>query len=589
MWIFRHVKYSLLLFLLLIFPRGAFAFDFNLDEILKSSFILLGEKTAPMILPFIPAGYDDEETLINFCRSSIENGGSLEEKLSACPAAIERRVCLASLASRSNLETRLRYCPRLSSQILWEETDGRKISYPHWPEEKKERLEEIFGRILRNERDLGIRCPVLNERNLNSNSLDFYLSQAEAFDIYAAHLANSLNVEASHRVPWSMLDNPPEENKVILDSAYYHSRIAFSGMGRPASFEFYPPETSYQNFPSQSYPTISCDPRVALRFLTGENSSLHENLMGENPLETLQNLSWFLYKNAWHTHQRPDVWPSLEELNRFYFQLSNRLQDRSTLNADGSTTHGLEQRTGCHSASALLIDLARSINLPLLPVWTYLSNIPVYPFSASQGQHAGLVYHWTQRDALFLVHLDDLYVQVKPFFPVDEAGSPIREENLLKQILFSNTWLPPPELERWGFHFFTAYPLITSGTWYPALPGSLRPHLAHIGGYWERRLGMIDVGSISFFVNREYKQSPWASYLELYCDPQRFGTYSLLYAQMISVIHSFGDLRPLIPSLHSPEDYENKAAESVRAYGGCDSLRSLVHTFERNLGLNHLE
>lgn len=498
-----------------------------------------------------------------------------------------REVCERNLRRYGvSLDTKLSGCPELASQIIWENTDGSRIVYPAWSAEKKARLQEIFGRMERSERDLGLRCPELSNRNYQIGNL--YFTQEEAFDVYAAHIAHSLRVEIDRLLPWSLLDNSRGENSVLLNSFYYHSRVLpFSGMGgAPYILSVYPAESSYQNFPSHSLPTISCDPRIAFDFLRGTLSSTRENLIGSSQEQTLVNLSWFLHKNAWHPNRDPLAVP-VSEINTRYFHLRDRLRDHP-FTARGRITHGLEQVTGCHSASHLMQDLSRSINLPVLPLWSAIGEIPRLPYNSSFPAHAALVFRWTQSNPLYLFHLDDLYVHLKPFFPMDNRLSAIREETARARILFENTWFSPSELFRWGYHFFEAYPLNIAGGFYRRDIYDLRPHLPHLGGFWERYMGAINVGFESHLLYREYNACPWTNYLEQYCaTPYASGTR--LYAQTLTTINSFGDMRVEIPQLSSPEEHDARAAQCVRAYGGCTHLRMLVEEFNMNHGLNHLE
>ena len=95
----------------------------------------------------------------------------------------------------------LNACPMLADAIEWEDEPGSLQPWIEWPAERKLQLDDLFQRLL-TDRSLGLSCP--NPRVAMSAFLHVYLTEDQAFAIYAAHVANAIYIEATRRVPWSI-------------------------------------------------------------------------------------------------------------------------------------------------------------------------------------------------------------------------------------------------------------------------------------------------------------------------------------------------------------------------------------------------
>ena len=96
-----------------------------------------------------------------------------------------------------------------------------------------------------------------------------YLTEDQAFAIYAAHVANAIYIEATHRVPWSILAVPHEELRILLASPSYFVRLFGDLQDRPPYID---PARAF-TLPERiiAGDGLVCDPRVGYRFLSGES------------------------------------------------------------------------------------------------------------------------------------------------------------------------------------------------------------------------------------------------------------------------------------------------------------------------------
>lgn len=246
------------------------------------------------------------------------------------------------------LETELNNYPILKEALIWQSANGDMISYNDWTQSQKSRISDIYDRLHTDEPDLGLNLPT--EQNVNPAGF-IYFTAEQAFDVYAAHAAHSLHVEFSHLVPWSVITRPAVELAVLFSSASYHSIILPSQtVGYPAGIQA---GQDFQGTPeNHNMGELNGDPRIGYFFLTGRTSASRQSLIGENELQTLANLTIWLRDNFSHGNiPREDT--------RYYRWLADRLRP-----ARGNQC--ALANNGCHSASKLMVDMARSINIPLL-------------------------------------------------------------------------------------------------------------------------------------------------------------------------------------------------------------------------------
>jgi hypothetical protein len=81
-----------------------------------------------------------------------------------------------------------------------------------------------------------------------------------------------------------------------------------------------------------------------------------------------------------------------------------------------------EANHGCHLASKLMVDLARSVNIPLLHVRSQQTGGTGANFFVRT--HGGLAYGWGGREPRVRWHTDDIYANTGELpFPLDPSTS----------------------------------------------------------------------------------------------------------------------------------------------------------------------
>ncbi len=373
-----------------------------------------------------------------------------------CPAFHAARDKTQSLTGQPTpirngaLSAALAGCSSLEAQIIWEDGDGTRTSYAHWPASKKARLDTLFDGIANGDSDLGLDCP---DRKVNlwydgapvAGALFFTANQA--FDAYAANVAHALYLEMNHLVPWSIFDHRRGELAEIFDSSRYYTRI----LANPYSATYPPgivPGRDFWNAASRRAAAWEavCDPRIGYEFLSGtlrgtQYSSSGERLLGPSEQETLANITWWFYQDVVHGPLTPA--PG-DQLSRIY--LSDRLRP-------DASTRRITLTAGCHSAANLFHDLAQSVNIPLLHVAT------ADPGSGNSvdidaNRHSGLIYGWEGGSPLTLEHVDDVYALFPSVSPTPPPGiSPGSPEWLawMRTFFFKSTWIPAATLDEWGY------------------------------------------------------------------------------------------------------------------------------------------
>jgi hypothetical protein len=469
--------------------------------------------------------------------------------------------CQRSLRAAGSLEQRLSQCWYLKEQIIWQTATGDRFAYDAWTEAQKGRINELFQRLLTDERDLGMRCPDparnMGLRRKPNGGVNMFLTAEEAFDIYAAHVAHILYLEATSRVPWSILALPPTELEEMLWSERYHSRILPSTLAT-SSDPYYPahiqPNRDFQ-LPYRNLFTmgvgLNCDPRVGYRFIRGETSTARRNMIGATEQETMENLTRWFADNVGHGG-------SPEDLTREHSLAYNYLRDR--LRAEyrdfGYISYNMIIAVqGCHSASNLLHDLARSVNIPLLNIQTV---------DTRRFVHQGLAFRWGRPDPRILHHTDDIYANLlNSFFPIRADGSRASEREAT-QLYFDVLWSPPGVLEAWGFRSTHDYWLV------PARDAEIRlddaPDLGVFGGAWtnERDLNAL-------YLEKRYRLGTWHTFMRAYCN----GTFEF-------------EIRREMSALSRPyEEFRDRAIAIAAAYG-CDTMVTADREYERRRGANVL-
>jgi hypothetical protein len=468
--------------------------------------------------------------------------------LGASSGAQTTSACNLAMPSAS-FEELLNGCPRIESHVVWENCDGTRIAFDRWPADKKARVGEIFSKLARGERDLGLRCA--DAENIKTG-FRMYLTAEEAFDVYAAHVAHVFYVESRRLVPWSITARSGPELDELLSSDRYHSRIAPSKESYPQGIQ---PNSAFQQPPriSDGWDTV-CDPRIGFDFLSGKNASDHLSLVGRDERETLENITAWMYSNVGHGDSNSQTLADRKKRA----PLEERLRAKQT--PYGKTM--VMADFGCHSAAAMFYDLARSVNIPLLDVAAQDTDMVSGHFF--NRTHRGLAYGWTGRRAKVLWHLDEIYAMGEriPVFPVDERGQALPPD-AFKKTYFDANWLSPEELKARGFEF--KLETVVPGVGFGANDRGAYENRADFGefiGYWK-------AGQQAFWASREY-QLCGETMVAAFCSHRGASSPKI-------------DAAPGETAAEKRQEYLKRAQLCAEAYGGCAKVEELRANWRRSV------
>ena len=138
------------------------------------------------------------------------------------PATRLIRPPASQAAPAQTLDAFLEPAPALKDHIAWIAGNGQRVNFADWTAAQKARLELFYRKIAAGDRDLAMKLPT--EKDVDSGGHFFYPADV-AFDVYTAHAAHVLYVEARHLVPWSIQALPAGQMDELLNSSAYFARI----------------------------------------------------------------------------------------------------------------------------------------------------------------------------------------------------------------------------------------------------------------------------------------------------------------------------------------------------------------------------
>ncbi len=350
-----------------------------------------------------------------------------------------------------------------------------RLRYAEWPAWRQQDLSSIFVTLGANPNaDISgfLRCPdplddpsfnvpVAGDDPVPDTLARIKYTEDQAFRIFAAHVAHALLFEvregATH---WSLFQMTPSELEQLFDSYHYFSLLATPVMSRRG-------EILDRTSPPRAIGALEymiCDPRDGYRFITGTNSTIATSLLGTTQEETLGAISLFFAHNVFHDRTELLGGRGLQfqplEIARSA-QVRDRLRGRHLPETSfGDLGHAIVLRNGCHSASNLLYDLARSVNIPLRVVRR--RDDSAVPWSSA---HSALAFHWGDFSRMRVVeHGDDFISQgaggpYVPSWPTTVAGEPITSPGAAAMQYFEAIWRPASEFQARGLQFEPGMPV----------------------------------------------------------------------------------------------------------------------------------
>ncbi len=475
----------------------------------------------------------------------------------------------AAAAQAGDLAAWLDSCPVLRDRIVWTTGDGKQEKFAAWTPAMKTRIEGFYKKLVDGTANLGMVLPT--EDTIDSGSGHAYFTSEQAFDVYAAHVAHVIHVEAAKLVPWSIQGLPPAEIDHLLASNSYFARIGTCSGGNtyPAGIE---PNRDFQEVPEDTgLGEWLGDPRIGYDFISGKTSTAHTKLIGATELETMANLTAWLRDNVGHGPIDDEVIARAKN-HRF---LDARLRPM----AGGHLAIAVQ---GCHSSAKLIVDLARSVNIPLMHARA-LDNI-----SGDKGgsffnrTHGSLVYNWAGPKARILWHVDDVYARTShAYFPLDHNTGVLATPEQATMQYFDELWATPQALAKAGFQYRLQKVLPNKGQGVPSR-GNYEDRLDYgmMSGQWKKR-GTSDLPSI-LQLNNDY-----ALCGEGLLDLAARGS---LEAQLAVNFTTWkGDYTDAeVPQLHTIKEYADRAAAGIKALGGADKFQRMARDRDAHRGQNVL-
>jgi hypothetical protein len=482
------------------------------------------------------------------------------------PATRLTRPPAAQPAPAQTLDAFLESAPALKDRIAWIAGNGQRVNFADWTAAQKARLELFYRRIAAHAPDLTIKLPT--EKDVDQSG-HFYYTADVAFDVYAAQVAHVLYVEARRLVPWSIQALPAGQMDELLNSSAYFARIGPSkGNTYPAGIQAGrdftdPPE-------NDGLGELIGDPRIGYDFVSGKTSATHKSLIGKTELETLANLTVWLRDNVTHGPLEGDAVARVK-VQRW---LDQRLQP-----SKGSKT--AMAVTGCHSGAKLLVDLARSVNIPLLHVRALDNELGDGAGHFFSRTHGGLIYGWGgPRQPRVLWHVDDIYASTcDTCFPIDPKTGALAAPDVATQMFFDEMWMTPPALLKAGFVYKLEKVFPEKGFGHDGR-GAYEDRIDYgmMCGYWKKQ-GKSDLGEL-FLLTHAYAVCG-EPLLTLQAN-------NVLEAQLTDNIK--GDIGGLPASdyaaPHTMAEFSARAAAGLKALGGAGQLKALMKKYDDSRGNN---
>jgi hypothetical protein len=455
----------------------------------------------------------------------------------------------------------------LASKIVFTNGNGSAYPYSAWTTTDRNRFKQLYQNMLAGT-PLGVNCPNLSTQMVGRKLFSF---RAQALDIYLAQLAHIFYIEATQKVSWSFMSFSYAMLTEFLGSKNLFSTIQPSvatGASYPSGIVVGTDFQSPFRTDAEGAPSIVCNPDIGYRMAAGLSTSAHQNLIGSTRDETLLNLSVWFGENVGHggVPATPAAIAKIEDRLIAY--------EMST-----GTPRGIVASDGCHGASNLFYDIARSINLPIVPasmVGTTLMN-PVPPTASpapsfSTFTHGALIYALGESGERGIQHMDDMYAMGnRTWSPISTGGS-LLTYSQAKQIFFDTIWRTPANLTARGFPYQTSLPWVIPGTGWGLYQRSGgwedRPDFGRFLGVWNADgSDQLKYGN-AYYADQGYDLCRWQGYLQYYCEVPGG---SVNWVQIIS--------QPSTGPFRTPAQHTSHAAACVTAAGSCSALQATAAAF----------
>ena len=310
-----------------------------------------------------------------------------------------------AMAAPDDLAAWLDTHPSIANAIVWENV-ARGVATPvpfrGWSQLQKETLAEAF-RLASHGEATALADPPPNAIQVaDDDFVDTALKPDDAWRLYASYVANSLALEAGHRLAWSVNSYSPDNLRIIFDSR--------------EMFAWNPTHHGYEIDPSRSGWAVPTTPRKALAFL----STNRVTSAGSMEAAIAGLLEW-CRRNLYHFSGQPGG-KNMEDLWQYRgYPPASRVMTGTTQTSDPAA--GSRHRTGgCHGTVGFLRATLRAINIPVK--------------SVSVANHA-LAFFPTE--SKYLSHGDDPYTALSRIYPPKNSPPFPASRLLIDQAKF-NAW-----------------------------------------------------------------------------------------------------------------------------------------------------
>lgn len=451
----------------------------------------------------------------------------------------------------------------LSSKIVFTNGNGSAYPYSAWSTADRNRLKQLYQNMLSGA-PLGVSCPNLSTQIVGRK---LYSYRAQALDVYMAQVAHAFYVEAAQLVPWSFLGFSSQ-----MLSEFLGSKSLFSTIQPSAAVGAYPTGimvgTDFQSpsrTDSEGAPSIVCNPHIGYRLAAGLSTYYGQYLIGPDRESTLMALSVWFAENVGHggTPTNPVT--------------ASKIEDRLVIRDAG---RGVMASNGCHGASNLFYDIARSINLPIVQARMVDQKLsyPVPPTMSPtpgffQFTHGALVFAWGEPGERVIQHMDDMYAMGnRTWGPIGANGAQLPYDQAA-WTFFNTVWRTPANLVARGFAYESALPWVIPGTgWGLYQRGGGyedRPDFGRLLGVWNPE-GTDEWRLRNAYVyDQGYDLCRWQNYLNFYCQSP-VGTNSD-WTRFVTP--------PATGPYRTLSDHTSHAAACIAAAGSCSAAQSAANDF----------
>ncbi len=477
--------------------------------------------------------------------------------------------CEEALRSATSLRVIMHGCNDLARETVFTDSHGNRQSYDLWPIARQRRIEEIYQRFRMGQSNLGVSCA------------EAVVGEDVAFGRYAMGVSYFFYANASDpSVARPILDWRPAQRAPFLDSSY-----GFSQMRSEAQVGSY----LFVSSAPEARTTVFCDPRIGLRFLKGLNSTTSQVLLKPTAEATLASITVWAGRTLVHEPRvgyrgEPQSFPDL-------------------LRPGG---WGIPENNGCHSAAAIIRQLAFSALIPVFSVGTTERDPAVQTrwdreSTGTSGtlvniSHAGLVFEG-RGGARILTHADEVTTVERqwPAFPIDDAGQPLLDSRTWREgnaeSILNAFWLSADQLEAQGFHVERDFPLVRSGeVGYGLINGGTDLYSRYVdfgrfAGYW--RSATSDEMSSTYIplflrYHRVAQSAAIGSYTH-FIDPFCYNNGRSFNTIIGSQISESGLTELGINRTNLLADWMMSASRIAFAYGGCEAMAPQAVASQRAL------